>query len=177
MSEGSPEYRATEGPATPAGMSVADARDLEFGNLLDVIVSQATAVRGHVQLHPFRAEVSQEFLEELRALCLHVDAYERLRAAIEERAEPEEAASDETVFDEAWRRGFLAGALAQHAGMVRFASARAWVKVGSAMQLMPIVEPPAPPAVITSVHVTTAGPAADVPVMERSTTLARTRST
>lgn len=146
MSEGSPEYRATEGPAMAAGMSTAEAHDLEFGNLLDVIVTQARAVRGHVQLHPFRTEVSQEFLEELRALYLSVDAHERLEATIEQAAGVDELPAGETVFDESWRRGFLAGALAQHTQMVLFAQARAWVKVGSAMQLMPIVEAPAAPA-------------------------------
>lgn len=83
MSEGAQEYRAMEGLAADAGMSIGEALDFQLSQAHEELEQAAAAVRQHVELHPFAFCASAEALDEMRRLTLAVDQLERLTERLE----------------------------------------------------------------------------------------------
>jgi len=170
MSEGAQDYRATDGH--PDAGATCDTIDDAFGRAYDELAERAAIVREHICLHPFHVDVSPEFLDDLRCFALAVDAFEAASQAVDHAA----AAGDEpgwltVALTPVYAAGFVAGAHEQHEAAVQHANARGWVKVASALRMMPVIE--GPPAPFSPSSTLAAGSAAsDVPVMEQSTTCA-----
>lgn len=144
MCEGSPEVRATEGPASPAGDTQQRVDDA-FGRAFDELAECAAELREHVCLHPLHVDVSAEFLEAARRFALAADAYGAASASVDELASALTGASGIVVAsatDQSYLAGFRAGAHAQHALADRFVRGRGWVKVASALMLVPVLDAP-----------------------------------
>lgn len=146
MSERIPEYVATEGPPPAAGVVEKDALDDAFGRAFDSLAEEAAEVRQHVCLHPFHVDVSAEFLEAMRSFSFAVDAFTAASDAVELAAEGGSPAAPTRVdadANPAWRAFFIAGAAAQRDWMVAYARSRGWVSTATAIELAPLVKPPA----------------------------------
>lgn len=158
MSEGAPEYRATEGPANLAGPDAQDALDDAAAAAFDELLERAGELREFVCSDPLHVEVSEDFLYAAQDFASAFDAFEAAHDAVEDTAESARLAGDSLMDElpgpnpflaaggiassEDWREGFRAGARSQHQATIDFAQGRGWVSVASAVMTAPLVAVP-----------------------------------
>lgn len=167
MCEGAPEYRATEGPATPAGSDALDQLDDAANAAFDELLDEARELRQHIcPDEPRHVDVSSEFLDAAEAFARAFDAFEAAHGSAELAASAERArelsledlqgptaeekarltglrliGSDEVRWN-LWCAAFNAGATTQRKEIMAFAQRRGWVSVSSAVETIPLSKPP-----------------------------------